>query len=301
MVMQRAMRFATVAALAAAAVGLPSAASADSALPAYNVTQPIGVPNASAVAVDSATHRVYVASQVNRSVAVLDGLTRSTLATITVPYAPTSVGIDSASHRLFILGDVTTRNPLTFTISLSIVDTTTNAIITTVPGPAWPGALAVDTVNHRVLAASWAFDETGKNLTRSAPPEPFSVAIDPSGHRLYSTTTTGTVAVWDTTTYMQVATVRVAGSPPALAVDPATHSVYVSDLNHAVVSVINGTTDKVTATIPVGGAPTAVAVDSTAGSCRASDSRHLLRRMSRSLQLRAVGRRGLVRAGRGRR
>jgi hypothetical protein len=111
---------------------------------------------------------VYVASQVNRSVAVLDGLTRSTLATITVPYAPTSVGIDSASHRLFILGDVTTRNPLTFTISLSIVDTTTNAIITTVPGPAWPGALAVDTVNHRVLAASWAFDETGKNLTSAA-------------------------------------------------------------------------------------------------------------------------------------
>ena len=64
---------------------------------------------------------------------------------------------------------------------------------------------------------------------------------------------------------MQVATVRVAGSPTALAVDPATHSVYVSDLNHAVVSIINGTTDKVTATIPVGDAPTAVAVDSSAG------------------------------------
>jgi YVTN family beta-propeller protein len=265
MLPQRAMRFATVAALTAAAVGLPDAASADSALPAYNVTQSVGVPKASSVAVDPASHRVYAASDLNRSVAVLDGLTGSTLATIAVPYAPTSVAIDSASHRLFILGDVTTRNPLTFTISLSIVDTTTNAIITTVPGPAWPGALAVDTVNHRVFAASWAFDETGKNLTRSAPPEPFSVAIDPSGHRLYSTTIAGTVAVYDTTTYMPIATVTVSGSPTALAVDPATHLVYVSDLNHAVVSVINGTTDKVTATIPVGGAPTALAVDSSAG------------------------------------
>ncbi len=261
----RQIRVATVAALAVASVALPHSASADSTLPAYNVTQPVGVPNASSVAVDSASHRVYVASHANHSVAVVDGLTGSTLATIAVPYTPTSVGIDSSTHRLFILGDVSTLKPLKFTISLSIVDTTTNAIITTVPGPDWPGGLAVDTVNHRVLAASWVFDETGKSVYRSGPPEPFAVAIDPPLHRLYETTTTGTVGVWDSTTYAQIATVTVSGSATALAVDPGTHSVYVSDLNHAVVSVINETTNKVIATIPVGGTPTAIAVDSSAG------------------------------------
>ena len=262
----RVIRFATVVMLAVAAVVLlPLTASADATLPAYNVTQPIGVPHASSVAVDPSSHRVYVASQANHSVAVVDGLTGSTLATIAVPYSPTSVGIDSPTHRLFILGDVSTLKPLKFTISLSIVDTTTNAIITTVPGPNWPGGLAVDTVNHRVLAASWVYDEAGKSLYRSGPPEPFAVAIDPPAHRLYETTTTGTVGVWDSTTYAQIATVTVSGSATALAVDPSTHLVYVSDLNHAVVSVINGTTDKVTASISVGGAPTAVAVDSSAG------------------------------------
>ena len=259
------MWFATVAALAVAAVALPNAASADSTLPVYNVTQPSSVPKASSVAVDPVSHRVYVASQTNRSVAVVDGLTGSTLATIVVPYTPMSVGIDSASHRLFILGDVSVLKPLKFTISLSIVDTTTNAIITTVPGPAWPGPLAVDTVNHRVFAPPYEFDETGKIVTMSAAAGGFSAAIDPSGHRLYLTTSSGVVAVWDTTTHLLVTTVTVSGSPTALAVDPGTHSVYVSDLNHALVSVINGTTDKVTATIPVGGAPTALAVDSSAG------------------------------------
>ena len=54
----RAMRFATVAVLAIAAVGLPHTASADSARPAYNVTQPIGVAKVSAIALDPASHLV---------------------------------------------------------------------------------------------------------------------------------------------------------------------------------------------------------------------------------------------------
>ena len=58
---------------------------------------------------------------------------------------------------------------------------------------------------------------------------------------------------------------KVSASPTAIAVDTVTHSVYVSDLNNALVSVIDGTTDTLAATIPVAGTPTGVAVDPGAG------------------------------------
>ncbi len=274
MPIRRAMRFVIVGALASAAVALPSAASADTPLPAYNVTQPTGVPNAWVVAVDPESHRVYVAGAPNQTVVVLDGLTGSTLATITVPYTPSSMAIDPAAHRLFIIGDDRTTSKET--VSISIVDTTTNAILTTVPGPFLSlGGLAVDTFNHRVLALPMVLDEKGRLITTSGPPVTFGgagVAVDSSIQRLYvSNPATGVVTVYNSTTLRSVVVVKVSASPQAIAIDPQTHSVYVSDDTNGVVSVINGTTDKVTATIPVGATPTSLAVDSSAGLLYVSD------------------------------
>jgi YVTN family beta-propeller protein len=268
MVINRAVRLATIGALTVAAAAISPAASADSALPAYNVTQPIGVPNAWVVAVDPESHRVYVAGAPNQTVVVLDGLTGSTLATITVPYTPSSMAIDSAAHRLFILSDIPASSK--DTVSVSIVDTTTNAILTTVPGPFLPLAgLAVDTFNHRVLVLPMVLDEKGRLITPSGPPVTFGgagVAVDPSIQRLYvSNPSTGVVTVYNSTTLRSVVAVKVSSSPQAIAIDPQTHSVYVSDDTNGVVSVINGTTDKVTATIPAGATPTSLAVDSSAG------------------------------------
>jgi YVTN family beta-propeller protein len=268
MLIGRAVRFALVASAAAAAVAMPSAASADSQLPAYNVTQPIGVPNAYVVAVDSGSHRVYVAGSPSQSVAVLDGLTGSTLATIAVPYSPSSLAVDPAAHRLFILGGV--RSGSKETNSMLIVDTTTNAIITTVPGPTFlfnVGALGVDTFNHRVFAGQMVTDELGRVITPVGPTSTVGTfAIDSVAQRLYVTDIrSDTVTVYDSTTFRAIATVKVSASPTAIAVDTVTHSVYVSDLANAVVSVIDGTTDKVIATIPVPGTPSGIAVDSSAG------------------------------------
>ena len=268
MAAKRALVFVAVAALAAAAVALPFTASADSALPAYNVTQPIGVPNAYAVAVDPGSHRVYVAGSPSQSVTVLDGLTGSVIATIAVPYSPSSLAVDPAAHRLFILGGV--RSPSKETNSMLIVDTTTNAIITTVPGPTFlfsVGALGVDTFNHRVFAGQMVTDELGRLITPVGPTSTVGTfAIDSSAQRLYVTDIrSDTVKVYDSTTFRSIATVTVSASPTAIAVDTATHSVYVSDSANALVSVIDGTTDKVIATIPVPGSPTGLAVDSGAG------------------------------------
>ena len=81
----------------------------------------------------------------------------------------------------------------------------------------------------------------------------------------------GTVAVYDSTTFRSIATVKVSSAPAAIAVDTATHTAYVSDLNGALVSVIDGTTDKVTATIPIPFKSSGIAVDSSAGLVYVSD------------------------------
>ncbi|XTP35521.1 YncE family protein [Mycobacterium sp. TJFP1] len=60
------------------------------------------------------------------------------------------------------------------------------------------------------------------------------------------------------------ATVDIGNGPYAVAVDPGTHTVYVTNTEDNTVSVIDGTTHTVTATVPVGKHPISVAVDPNA-------------------------------------
>ncbi len=64
--------------------------------------------------------------------------------------------------------------------------------------------------------------------------------------------------------YSVTATIEVGTTPGGVAVDPTTHTAYVTNINDDTVSVIDEATNTVTATIAVGGAPLAVAVDPAA-------------------------------------
>ena len=67
--------------------------------------------------------------------------------------------------------------------------------------------------------------------------------------------------VIDAATGAVTRTIPVGDAPDAVAVDPATHTVYVTNHGDGTVSVIDAATGKVTGTIPVGSLPNAVAVD----------------------------------------
>jgi len=71
------------------------------------------------------------------------------------------------------------------------------------------------------------------------------------------------VSVIDGSTRTVTATVPAGKYPQGVAVDPGTHTVYVTNLVGAnnTVSVIDGSTRTVTATVPVGRNPNGVAVD----------------------------------------
>jgi len=70
----------------------------------------------------------------------------------------------------------------------------------------------------------------------------------------------GTVSVIDEATSAVAATISVGSDPIGVAVDPATHTAYVTN-GAGTVSVIDEATRTVTATVPVGVFPYGVAVD----------------------------------------
>ena len=75
--------------------------------------------------------------------------------------------------------------------------------------------------------------------------------------------------------YTVTATIPVGSYPLAVAVDPSTHTAYVTNAHDDTVSVIDAATRAVTATIPVGSFPYGVAVDPAAGTVYvANDSAH---------------------------
>ena len=63
--------------------------------------------------------------------------------------------------------------------------------------------------------------------------------------------------------YAVTATINVGTGPDGVAVDPATHTAYVTNVDDDTASVIDETTNTVTATVGVGGGPLTVAVDPT--------------------------------------
>ena len=110
-----------------------------------------------------------------------------------------------------------------------MIDTTTNTVTTTIPvgsGPVRGG---------------------GRPRPPTAPTSPTSAPTS--------------VSVIDTTTNTVTTTIPVGKVPYGVAVDPTTHSAYVTNYGGNSVSVIDTTTNTVTTTIPVGSGPYGVAVD----------------------------------------
>lgn len=188
------------------------------------------------IAVNSISHRIYVANYYGSTVSVIDGV--SDTVTSTVVTGDFTVPIAVVANPIAIPARAYVAN--FWSNAITVIDESTNAATATVP-------------SNGVHAGG-----------------PRALALNPSGPnpKLYvADYGSGLVTVLDALDYHQIAAVPVGGSPRALGIFsslPRTR-VYVANRASNTVSIIDGDIDQVVATVPSGVAPKAIAVDDSTG------------------------------------
>ena len=188
-------------------------------------TQPNGV------AVDPTTHTAYVANRGSNTVSVLNGADQGT-ATIPVGKGPGGIAVNPATHRVYVAD----RDDGT----IAVIDGATNQVVDTIAVGAHPESVAVDSSTNTVYVA----DEG--TITAGNP--------------------NGTVHAIDGKTDHVMASAAVGGErsePHGLAVDPATHHVFVgySTPSSDAAAMLDGASLQTLATALLGNPPFAVALD----------------------------------------
>jgi len=220
------------------------------------------------LALDPASHRLYVTNVEDKSLTVINTLTTDVMRTSALARQPSAIAIDTKAQTLWVTNynDATvslldTRGKTKATIkvgrgpvgvaldpglhrayvmnsldkTISIIDTSTHKITASrSPGYA-PGAAAVDPVQHRLCVVSteqmklqYCYDSALKT-TSVAIANGDSIAVDAVTHSRYTVRTSArTLTVTDGTTG-KTTTIRVGETPSGVAVDPTTHLAYVAD------------------------------------------------------------------------
>jgi YVTN family beta-propeller protein len=206
---------------------------------------------ASDVQVDSATHRVYVASnsypndptqQSSSILAILDGKTGKTLYTTSIPITTdnsvdNSIAIDSERQTVYMASD---QHGLVYVI-------------------------------HLTTAAKGTISSTLSTL--SAGQHPTAVGLNSRLGRLYvGDAAEHKITVIDEDSGQRVATIQICNDPvPPVRVDEATGRVYVVCSIGQALDVINGNTNKVIASVPVTPYPEGVAFNTATGRIYVAD------------------------------
>ena len=180
-------------------------------------------PFPAAVAVNSNTNRIYVASQSSDGIYVVNGKTASVITNVPISgWPPYGVAVNPNTNRIYATGINGG--------SVSVIDGATNAVTTTISVGSQPNAIAADPQTNRVFVTN-----QGSN----------------------------TVSVIDGASNAVLDTIPVGEGPQAIAVNVSLNRIYVANTDGNSLSIIDGTNDQVVQTIPVGAVPIGVAVNST--------------------------------------
>ena len=188
------------------------------------------------IAVDSARRRVYVPNADDNSVSVIDPAKNTVVDTLYVGSAPTSAAVEPASGTLYVTNSEER--------SVSVIDST-GAPIATLSLSGKPLTVVVDRTSQRAYvlmqAQPWtvvALEGATKRgeITLPSARNLRAIAVDP-GVRLYAADSSGQVYMIN----LGAAGMSIGGSftggdsPANLAVDPATHQVYITNFGSSTV------------------------------------------------------------------
>jgi YVTN family beta-propeller protein len=177
-------------------------------------SQPAGV------VVDPADAKVYVANQADDTVSVIDTATNTVVDTIPVGDGPYGIAIDPGGSRVYVAntngGDI------------SVIDTASAAVIATIDVGSQPTGIAMHPAGDRLYVAdyndsiAWVIDTATYTRIADLPasllvPGAYSVAVDPTGSRVYLVDTAlNEVDVFDAATNGVVKVIPVGDSPQTL-------------------------------------------------------------------------------------
>lgn len=202
------------------------------------------------LAVDPITHLVYVSDR-DTTLSVLDGRTRAVIDTVPVIANQTGVVVDPETNTVYVGSTRSPEGELPYSSEhvVSVVDGSTRAVTGTVVAGLGRSGLAFDS-SARILYVANQWDKTVASIDASTNTvaatvavdgglhPPGAIAVDPGTHTVYVIPyRNNSVVVIDGLTNNVVATVPVGENLSDLAVDSATHAVYVTQ-NDGTVSII---------------------------------------------------------------
>ena len=216
-----------------------------------------------AVAVNPATNRIYVANSASNSVTMFDGATNN-LTLFNGPASAFSVDVNPFTNTAYF-GNSTNG-------TVSIVNGATGAI-TPVPVGQETFATLVNPITNKIYALNSGSNSitvidgvTQYTTTISTGESPVTGVVNPLTDMIYALNSDGSMTVINGATN-QATTLSMASPNPsafftAMAINLVTNKVYVADKGKSAVAVLDGATNTVSS-FPAGANPIAVAVNSS--------------------------------------
>jgi uncharacterized protein (TIGR03437 family) len=227
------------------------------------------------IAVDPTSHHVFVTNANDNTVTVIDGTTNTTIATTQVDSSPEGVAVDPATRIVYVAG-----------ANVTLLSADTGGSIASVPVGGAASAIAVDSTSHlayalvnsipaQIVAVNGKAQSAGTPIALSPLLYTYKgIAVDPGSRVYVCDYNTGNVIPID----IGGATPNVLNSfssgatyPEAIAVDPASHFVYIAGTGNNAVNILNssGTAQKTVATLRL---PTGIAMDQSSGHAYVTDA-----------------------------
>jgi len=204
-----------------------------------------------AVAINSATNKIYVANYNGNNITIIDGNTGS-YSTIADPnaVAPVSVAVNPATNKIYVANQGNSfRLGGTNPGNITVIDGDTNSLTTIIdPNAITPNSVAVNTATNKIYVANTGNQAWGTGTNRG------NVTVIDGG-------TNSTTTVTDPNAFTP-------GGPDSrgfgIAVNSTTNRIYVANQRSNNVTVIDGAANLTkTVTDPNAVAPIAIAVDET--------------------------------------
>jgi len=240
------------------------------------------------VVVDPATNVIYTLSNIGPSnpntglISVIDGTTNTVTTTLAIAGVPSSahgLAVNPTTNLVYASYNTGIGNALTYHIE--VINGATNTVTTTFTTADFNSLLTVNPVTNMLFAGTASgtsvvgYDGTTNSLavTMSTPYGLSSLAIDTSNNTVYCLSGAGTLAVLHpaTPTYSTVDQLASGSNASAVAVNPTTHQVMVTNTllyqnatnTTGTVTIIDGTISSGTPTIATGFSPGRMAINST--------------------------------------